>query len=365
MQTHSDRVLLYQCLLKKGVLTDFESLILLCNYLSNVIINKNQLVHCLDLSCFSLSECLLDNPNGIRNDSGNVLEQVEFNKFLELLDALDILVEDNSYQKKPGKQKNLFDTEHIGNFHQQIGKYLLKKRGNTEKWWIDQKFNKDFSEPGENPYKWVQLRFMRSFFNEDLSGQNWLDFGCGIGYYSSFFGEKNACVTGVDPSPLYIDIAKDRFSSNNVRFLNGKFETAQDFDIFKDEKFDCIFMSDVFLYYYESYKKLDLTPVDLLNNLKNKLHRNGRIYILDPHGCFHLYSWMANHPPYLIATEYVNRKFRVTPTLEEVSITVEKAGLVIRRIRELYAEPNISLNTQIQNVTEEFPLWWFFELSVL
>lgn len=366
LQKDSERVLIYQCLLKQGVLTDYDALILLLNCLSGVSQDEMQKTICFkDLSCFSLSECLLDNPNGICNDTEIELETGTFNQFLQLLSKLDLLVGDNTYQNKSGKQKSLFDNEHIGNFHQQIGKHLLKKRGDAEKWWIEQKFKKDLSEPGETPYKWVQLRFLEKFFDKDLAGQEWLDFGCGIGYYSHFFSERNATVTGVDPSQLYIDIANNRFSKNaNVQFLTGKFESVQDFEILKNQKYDCIFMSDVFLYYYESYQKMELTAVDLLKGLKQKLLPDGRIYILDPHGCFHLHPWMGNDSPYLIVTEYMNRKYRVTPTLEEVSKTVEDAGLVIRKIRELCAAPS-SINTQSRNVAEEYPLWWFFELSRL
>lgn len=361
-----NKFIIYQCMLRKGVLTDIESLSVLFHYLYMGDINENQIVRFKDLSCFSLSECLLDNPAGIAWDASTKLGDFSLPEFIIILEQLDLLVEDATYHTKVGKQTNLFDKTHIGNFHQQIGSYLLGKRDDPEKWWISQKFENNFEKIKDNPYLWVQNHFLKNFFDHDLSGQDWLDFGCGIGYYSCFFSKKNANVLGVDPSQIYLDIAKQQFSDDGkVEFLSGKFESEKDFEILGQRTFDRIYMSDVFLYYFEPYKPLVLSAVDLLKQLKKRLNKGGRVFILDPHGCFHLQPWMGNKNPFLISTEYVHRKYRVTPTLEEVSKSVEAAGLCIRKIRELGHEDETDLTTQAKKITREFPLWWFFELATV
>ena len=80
---------------------------------------------------------------------------------------------------------------------------------------------------------------------------------------------------------------------------------------------------------------------------------------MDPHGVFHLQPWFNLSHPYVISMEYANRKYRVTPNLEEVSLVVEEAGLHISKIRELKyhgKDPD-------KIFYSEFPFWWFFEIS--
>ena len=206
---------------------------------------------------------------------------------------------------------------------------------------------------------------MNDFFESDLEGQSWLDFGCGIGFYTEFFSKKNAEITGYDPSEKYIEIAKENFSDDGkVNYMVNPFENNIDFDVLGHNKFDAIFMSDVFLYYFEPYKELEVSAEDLLTNLKKCLRPNGRIYIMDPHGCFHLQPWFGSKQPFLLCNEYKNRQYRVTPNLEEVSRVVENSGLLIRKIRELtYDHKEGDIVSMEKRASSEFPLWWFFELS--
>jgi SAM-dependent methyltransferase len=358
-----DRVLLYQGLLRQGVLTDFGGLAALSAYLTPG--NKpEQRVRCRDVSTFSLSECLLDNPAGIDLDEGDLVED-SFGVFLELLQQHDLLVFDLGYRDKVGRTQSLFDQEHTGNFHQQIGKHLFDSgRADPARWWIDQKFEADLSGPRDTPYRWVQQQFLEEFFPDSLDGQSWLDFGCGVGFYSDFFGQKGARVLGVDPSLAYIDIAVEQFSADErVAFECTAFNRADDFGALEGRRFDHIFLCDVFLYYFEPYEEMELTPAGLLQALRELLLPGGSIYILDPHGCFHLQPWIGGRTPSVLCTEYRHRKYRVTPTLEEVSRAAEDAGLQICRIRELTHEGD-ETDRQSRNVTREFPLWWFFELKV-
>lgn len=135
-----DNIIFYQTLLKKAVLEEAKSLTLLGQYISDGITDESILVKAKDVTGFSLSDCLLNNPSGIVYDSDTPLTSFEAKDFIDLLYSLDLFVRDDHYLEKYGKKLNLFDTEHTGNFHQQIGSFLLSLRKDPEMWWIDQKF---------------------------------------------------------------------------------------------------------------------------------------------------------------------------------------------------------------------------------
>jgi SAM-dependent methyltransferase len=362
LQSGEDRILLYQSLMRRGCVAGYEALTVLEGWLRNGKVADT--VRFADVSTFSLSECLLDNPSGIRIGDEVDMKEVPAAVFIEKLCEDSLLVRDLSYVERLGKRRNLFDRGHTGNFHQQIGHYLFQARkGDPEEWWIYQKFEKSLKKPKNNPYLWVQFEFMKQFFNQDLSGQEWLDFGCGVGFYSRFFADRHARVLGVDPSDSYVRIAENHFAEpGKVRFLQAGFENAGDFKTFDGLRFDAIFLSDVLLYYFEPYKTMDITPVQLLTELGHLLKPGGAIYIMDPHGCFHLQPWLGTNAPFLLCAEYKNRKYRVTPSLEELSRAIEDANLRIAKIRELTCPESVGPETQARNVTGEFPLWWFFEL---
>jgi SAM-dependent methyltransferase len=354
--------LLYQLLTRKGILVDSSFFLNLLS-IDNIELRKKDSIFFKDVSTFSLSECLLDNSNGIfKNLNNQILGIGSLNDFIELAQSYSILIlEGDNYVGRLGKKTTLFDQYHTGNFHQKIGEYVLKNhKENAEWWWITQKFTNNFLETTDTPYKWVQEVFMQDFFSSvNVGSKKVLDFGCGIGYYSSFFSILGGDVVAVDPSEKYLEIANYLYSNNSkVKYIKAEFENQNDFD-FLDKDFDIIFLSDVFLYFFEPYKKMNLTPSTLLVKLKSLLSKNGKIYIMDPHGVFHLQPWISLNKPFVMSLEYANRKYRVTPNLEEVSLVVEEAGLHISKIRELKykgSDPDKSFYS-------EFPFWWFFEIS--
>lgn len=356
----------YQVLLRKGVAVDVGTISFLTDFISgHCCITGSKSVRFYDMSCFSLKNCLLDNPSGIRcYDPELVLSQGSFDELIKLLKEYAIIVSDEQYVSRFGKKSDFFDRSRLGNFHQQIGDYLLfQHREKSDEWWICQKFERDLSKPKLGLYQWVQQAFLESYF-KDLDKKYLLDFGCGVGYYSAFFAKKGANVLGVDPNPMYIQVAKDNFSSlGKIEFQARSFERKDDFQFLEGHRFDCIFLCDVFLYYFEPYKPMALTPAQLLSELRRFLAPQGRIYICDPHGCFHLQAWFGRTVPYLISTEYKHRRFRVTPTLEEISLAVETAGMSIKKIRECYSQENLKSDSQNAVVAKEFPLWWFFEIG--
>lgn len=362
LQVTNSSILLFQLVTRKGVLISIDSYNELIVFLANES-TKPESLKIKNISTFSLAKCLLDNPNGLleETDFQGELFAKQFNEALLMLEELSIVVANNDYKNKLGKKVSLFDKEHIGNFHQQIGDFVLKNKDiNAEMWWITQKFSDDYKSTTDTAYKWVQEVFMNDFFTKDnIGGKKVLDFGSGIGYYSRFFHDLGGEVIGVDPSEKYIQIAQNEFAKNaEIKFQKASFEQRSDFDIF-NEKYDVIFLSDVFLYYFEPYKKMELTPSALLEELSKILKPDGKIFILDPHGVFHLQSWLnKNNQPFMMAVEYANRKYRVTPNLEEVSFAVESAGLTISKIREVKYKGD----DKDKIFYAEFPFWWFFEL---
>ena len=362
LQVTDTSLLLFQVVTRKGVLINIDSYNELIAFLANESTKPENLV-IKNISTFSLAKCLLDNPNGLIEETvfREKLFSIPFSEAILILEELSIIVANNDYINKLGKKLSLFDKEHIGNFHQQIGDFVLKNKDiNSEMWWITQKFAVNYKSTTDTAYKWVQEVFMNEFFTKvNIGGKKVLDFGSGIGYYSKFFHDLGGEVTGVDPSDQYIQIAQREFSKNtDIKFQKASFEQRSDFNIF-NEKYDVIFLSDVFLYYFEPYKKMELTPSVLLEELSKILKPDGKIFILDPHGVFHLQSWFnKKNQPFMIAVEYANRKYRVTPNLEEVSFAVESAGLSISKIREVkYKGEDID-----KMFYAEFPFWWFFEL---
>ena len=348
--------LLYNVIIRSGVLIEKSF------FSENFSENFEKKYLFIDITTFSLSNSLVDNPNGILNKiEYENIKKVAKKEILEKCQKLSILSKDNSYLNKIGLKTSIFDNEHVGNFHQQIGQFLLKnKKSSPEKWWIYQKFNKNISKVRDNPYRWVQESFIKSYFDENfLKNKAILDFGGGVGYYSNYFALFSKSVDLVDPNEMYIELGKSFFGKHkNLNFVNKEFVKKEDFNILK-KKYDYIFLIDVFLYYFVNYKKIDISPSLLLKELSKKLNKNGKVFIIDPHGIFHLQPYFRNKKPFIISTEYTNRKFRATPTLEEMSVAIENSGLKILKIRELKYEGKDSDKI----FYHEFPFWWFFELS--
>tara|TARA_B100000963_G_scaffold264724_1_gene232893 strand:- start:5842 stop:6945 length:1104 start_codon:yes stop_codon:yes gene_type:complete len=348
--------LLYNVLTRKGVLIEK------CFFNENLTEKSSNGYLFKDVSTFSLSKTLVDNPNGLLNNLLNYeIKKVSREKIIDICKSKSIFSEDESYIKSVGLKTSFFDNKHLGNFHQQIGEYVLKTfKKNSEDWWIYQKFNKSLDKTLDNAYSWVQEVFLKSYFNNSMmKNKKVLDFGCGVGYYSNYFAPLASSVDSVDPSEHYISLAKKKFNTHeNLNFFVAKFETDSDFKSI-GQKYDYIFLIDVFLYFFVPYKSLSLSPAELLKQLKSKLYKNGKIFIIDPHGSFHLQPWFNKQTPFLISTEYATKKYRVTPTLEEMSKAIEESGLTISKIRELKYNGNDS----DKKFYKEFPFWWFFELS--
>ena len=167
IQNKSQLFLLYQVITRKGVLIEKS---FFDETLSNETTKEYQFK---DISSFSLSKSLVDNPNGISNNLDNIsLDNLTKDEIIKKCHELSIFSEDENYYNFLGIKTSFFDRDHLGNFHQQIGEYVLKTfKQDSENWWIYQKFDKSLDQTKNNPYRWVQEIFIKSFFTENLMKQ--------------------------------------------------------------------------------------------------------------------------------------------------------------------------------------------------
>lgn len=327
-----------------------------------------------DPSCINDEE--LDNFNE-RNSSSYAIDKLKRDvvvykgkeAVIEALIKAKILIEDKETYKDFFKPKeNLFDTRHIGNFHQQVGfNLMMKYKIAPDKFWTSQKF-KD-GEVLDNLYRYIQLDFFNNYFGAiDLKGKKVLDVGCGTGYYSKLLLQKGANVVGIDPNEGYINIAKNNCKEfEGVVFIKGTIEE----DVLENEKFynsfDFIFISDMLLFYFVSPDpKYQNSPIELLAKIRKYLKDDGLLYITEPHGVFWLMLWLGSEDfPYTIVSEYANKVQKVTPTLQEASQVFKKSGYHIKEIFE--PKPSVECKEKYSKRTyhfaTEFPLWWVFILG--
>jgi len=288
---------------------------------------------------------------------------------IKVLIDMRILIKNKKNYKNFFKVKeNLFDTNHIGNFHQQIGYDLMVKyKVSPDKYWPSQKFRNN--NILENMYKYVQLNFFNKYFDGlDLKDKKILDIGCGTGYYSRILLSKGASVVGIDPNQMYIDIAIDdcKKFGNKSKFIHGKIE-ENILDKEYIDSFDYIIISDMLLFYFVSPDpKTNSNPESFLSLVRNYLKDKGKLYITEPHGVFWLMPWLGDCTlPYTVVSEYSNKIQKVTPTLEEVAHAFKKSGYHIKDIYEPKPaeECKNDYSERAYYFATEFPLWWVFILG--
>ena len=131
-----------------------------------------------------------------------------------------------------------------------------------------------------------------------------------------------------------------------------------------DKEFDFIWFGDVLLFYcypMDGGEPL-FAPADLLSKLRKRLTQDGKLVIVHPHGYFWLTPWLGHDDmPFTILTEYSNRIYSVSPSLEEMSSAIYSAGLTIDKIYEPLSEGSPKDDRRAANFMQTFPLWWAFE----
>ena len=328
----------------------------------------------VDATVAPFRDGLLGDPTGVDRDASlDGAPELTLEQALELARRLMLAVDDEqAYADYRAPRKNVLDRAHRGNVHQRVGEYVLLelRERDVDEWWVGQKFTPDRREPREGLYRDVQKPFMDAYYDEArLGGRQVLDFGCGPGLFSRLFAARGAHVVGMDTNPGHLEtaarLAADDGLTERTEFVELELPVERGLERLAGRSFDLIFLSDVLMFYFHPYDAaLELDPVALLRGLRQLLAPGGVVAVLEPNGTFWQQPWLG-HPerPFTIVSEYRNRRYGVTPTLEEISRAAEAAGLGIARARELVAEGEGG--DRGVRFAAEFPVWWFFELAPL
>ena len=86
----------------------------------------------------------------------------------------------------------------------------------------------------------LSRRFLELLDLDNVEGKRVLDIGCGAGQYAVLLAKKGAIVTGIDLSPVGIEVAKKTAAANDVEdrctFFVSQFSDSN----FPDGQFDII-----------------------------------------------------------------------------------------------------------------------------
>ena len=327
-----------------------------------------------DRTCFSNIHGLLADPSNLIRESadgGSPDACGTAEEILELLSKRLILISDfEAYRQIYQKKRNIFDDKHLGNFHQQLGYELrIRRKLDPDRWWLKQKFSDERDKLRDNLYKFIQLHFWESTFDEaTVKGKRVLDVGCGPGFYSRFLARRGASVVAVDPTREFIDMALESNSQEDLK-IDYRLEDigrGTALERFTDEEFDLIIFQDAFLFYFIPYD--ERKPADrkkVLSELRRILKRGGTLTVIEPHGVFWLAPWLGSpEKPFTLLTEYSSKQRGVTPTLTQIGQAFYEAGFLIRRMGEIV--PSLEarrVDPRAYGFASQFPLWWFFELT--
>ncbi len=301
-------------------------------------------------------------------------QKKDLSSLLKLLLEKHILINDEvSYAKLLGPQSSFLDKNHLGNFHQQIGKKLIfEKRVDPSEWWTKQKFTADYKELNNTLYKAIQGSFLKSFFHSRFnSSHSVVDLGCGVGYYTKLMGENGAKVLGVDPNEKYIKLA-EREAPLNVTFKQSSLGSPGNLDWIPSKSMDFVFMSDALSFYFvpaafitnNSQQKPDINI--LFSDIKRILKPKGRFISVEPNGLFLFRPWFGEvERPFTVITEYSHPWYNVVQHYSQAIQAFIKSGFVIKEMIDIPVDEKMgSIDPRGKKFAKEFPLWCFFELAL-
>jgi SAM-dependent methyltransferase len=318
-------------------------------------------------TAFTNADGLLADPSGIAPAVSEPVSGVEAVRVLRLAWIL-CLTDWSDYEEYLQPLTSVLDRNHLGTFHQNVGRHLLLdlRLKETWRWWHDQKFASDGLSVRDGPYRWMQLYFFDRYFADlELEGKHVLDFACGNGFYSRRFADQGASVLGVDTSSELIEIAKANHPGIEFVQPSDAVEAKSFLDSLPAESFEIIYVSDALLFFFFDPKSGSADPgaaVDLLRQFQRLLTETGRLYIMEPNGTF----WLTTHggssrSPIALVTEYRNRLYHVAPTADRVISALGRAGFAVVDFVHPPADPEASAqDREMYTYALAFPLWDYY-----
>ncbi len=320
---------------------------------------------------FSNSKGLLADPTRyVRNSSSwPSPKKLNITDLIEIFQKEFILIKNKKqYREKFHSKKSILDFSNFGNFHEQLGQHLMiELRESPEKWWLEQKFNKNLKSVKNNLYSAIQTKFLDQYFKKKIKrGSRVVDIGCGIGFYSNLIAKNGANVLGIDPNPEFIKIAqKNGVSGTEFKTMNIGFPKSLN-DI-PSSSADYVFMSDALLFYFVSVNQKNQANIQtLFSDIRRILKKDGIFISVEPHYIFWLLPWLGEENyPFTILTEYMNKKFGVTTSLSNLIQSFSKGGFLVSWMEELLPHPSFkTVDPRAYHFAKEFPLWQLFELTL-
>lgn len=323
-----------------------------------------------EINYFSNYEGLLADPTRLLRDvaAWPPAEDLDLDNVISRLKQRFLVIDDeNSYRERFVSKTLLVDTDHFGNFHQQLGQELMVvHRELARDWWLRQKFSEDLSEVRDNLYGAVQASYLESYFGRRFQpGSSVVDLGCGIGFYSNMMAQAGATVLGVDPDEKYIDIARQRaVTGTRFEVLNVGQEGA--LDTIPSASADFVFMSDALLFYFVPERPTQVADIRvLLADIRRILKPSGIFISVEPHYIFWLLPWLGEVAhPFTVLTEYKNKTFGVTPTISALVQAFTAGGFAVIWMDEIGPKDAFkNTDPRAYQFAKEFPVWQIFELK--
>lgn len=320
---------------------------------------------CADVTEFSLWDNAFKNPDFCPEDIAVRLFDIEdYQEFFNIMtDAgmlLDTLEPEFIYDKR-----SMVD-RFRGCFHEQISTEGLLCRTLPGEWWVNQKFNADRTSLRDTAYKYIEERFLAEYF-KSFEGLSVLDIGSGTGYFTSQMAKSASLVVGVDYNQEYVEIARQLYPKAkhpNLDFITANIiDLSSERDDLSEMHFDRVIMIDMFLFFFNEHfqRSLWMNRMKIMENILHLLKQDGQLLIMDPHPMW-LTPWSGcDTMPFAVLTEYRDRFFKVTPTLEEMTCFLSDIGLRIIRILEPRVGDDFrNVDERAYRFMNQFPQWWFF-----
>ena len=313
-----------------------------------------------DATSFTLWEHVFCNPD-MFDPSQTEDSATSFEDVLQLLTSSSLIAETDD--PPLDFEKRSFGDRFRGSYHEQIGTECLFNRMEPAEWWAAQKFEADLKTLRPTPYRDIEQRFLASYFPDNLKNLDVLEVGCGTGFFTGLIASSAKTAVGMDYNSDYIDAARRDYPE--CEFHVGDLLALDQFDTaLEGKRFDRIVLIDTFLFLFDRTFQNDLYErrVEIMKGLSGLLNPSGRIMILDPHP-FWLTPWVGgSETPVGLISEYRDRWFKVTPTLEEVSEVLTGAGMYITRMLEPKIDADYAKTDPVAyKFMSQFPQWWFFE----